>query len=149
MISECVKLAASWYTTGFIARFDWNLCECCNFTQLRLYKNPFAFANFQPNFHPIYNDLFFNRNTPWPSQSDGQIVFSTWQLVFDLPIADALQWYRGITDWPRNVEQFVLFAQMCDSGTWMMSKMTEVTFDFPRFTFPPSTAGYSSPNPPA
>lgn len=164
MINECVKLIATPFgSAGRVVKLTWELCECCNFTRIKLMrmKNNRRVFDQPPQ---VYNDQFFSllpvlgTGSPFPIPSLANQVWTEFDELFDMEVGDDEDWYLGPLG-PANVfgpfvisnqDGIILLAQCCETGVWMMSKVSIVRFLYFPWTDPDKVLiGYSDTDPPS
>lgn len=174
MLSECVKLTAVPFGTGANAgrsiKLTWELCECCNFTRIKLLRmnNPAQFIGVPPNYFNtsqwVSNGKHFTLTPngfpyPFPPPAIANQVWTSFEELFDLEVGEHDQWYLGPSADPppfgvfyiKNVDGLILLAQCCETNTWIMSKVSVITFFPGPWLFADVASGilgYSSSEPP-
>jgi hypothetical protein len=168
MINECVKLIATPFgSSGRVVKLTWELCECCNFTRIKLLRMkinrrvvdqpPQVFNDQHFSLAPNIGTNFAGPVYPFPPPAIANQVWTEFDELFDIAVGSDIDWYLGPKG-PANVfgpfvisnqDGLILLAQCCETGVWMMSKVSVVRFlYFPWSVADQALIGYSNTDPP-
>ena len=169
MLSECVKLTAAFFgSEKRVAKLTWELCPCCNFTRIKLLRmkinrividqTPNIFNNQHFSLTPDAGTNFTGTVYPFPPPAIASQVWTAFDELFDIGAGTDEDWYVGPLG-PyggfgvpaiKNQDGFILAAQCCESGVWILSNVSIVRFLLSPWTSANSyLIGYSDTNPPS